>query len=121
MNQFILRTLPLLLALTVPALAASNSSGGAAIYQANCAACHGAKEQGGIGPALNNEVSGKDLAAQWSYAVFSRALLKGLDDHGRAFKAPMPIFGKVGFASAPHKAPTPAQMKALQAYLKTLK
>lgn len=113
MNPFILRTLALLLTLS-PALAASSPSGGAANYKANCAVCHGAKGQGGIGPALND-------SATWSYALFSRALLKGLDDHGKALKAPMPTFGKVGFASAPKKAPTAGQIKSLQAYLKALK
>lgn len=114
MNPFILKTLSLLLALGATALAIPGSPGGPIIYKTNCAVCHGIKGQGGVGPALSD-------ASQWSYAVFSRALLKGLDDHGSAFKAPMPTFGKTGFAGAPHIAPTPAQMQALQAYLKALK
>ncbi|WP_164473545.1 c-type cytochrome [Deinococcus psychrotolerans] len=113
MNRFVLKTLLVLLTLS-PALAVSNLSGGAVIYTANCAVCHGAKGQGGIGPALSD-------SATWSSALFSRSLLKGINDHGKAFKAPMPTFGKVGFASSPKKAPTTAQIKALQAYLKTLK
>ncbi|OLV19165.1 c-type cytochrome [Deinococcus marmoris] len=114
MKRFILRSLALVLTLSVPVFAVPGAPGGPVIYRANCASCHGAAGKGGIGPALSD-------SATWSYAVFSRALLKGLDDHGNAFKSPMPTFGKTGFAGAPHTAPTPAQMKALQAYLKTLK
>lgn len=123
MNRTMLRSLALLLTLSAPALALPGAPGSPVIYKANCSVCHGARGQGqsGDGPALNNAASGKNLAAQWTYAVFSRALLRGLDDHGQAFKAPMPTFGKTGFAGAPHTAPTAAQMKALQAYLKTLK
>jgi hypothetical protein len=76
MNRFMLRSLPLLL-LSVPALALAvpGVAGGPTIYKANCAACHGAKGKGGIGPALSD-------ASKWSYALFSRALLKGTDDYG---------------------------------------
>ena len=42
---------------------ATNTPHGAVIYSANCAACHGASGQGGIGPALRNESSKKDAAA----------------------------------------------------------
>jgi mono/diheme cytochrome c family protein len=33
------------------------------VYSANCAACHGANAQGGVGPALRGEKNRKDLAA----------------------------------------------------------
>ncbi len=36
---------------------------GAVLYAANCATCHGASGQGGVGPALRNESSKKDAAA----------------------------------------------------------
>ena len=36
---------------------------GAKLYAASCAACHGAKGQGGFGPSLHNEGSRKDLNA----------------------------------------------------------
>ncbi|MFK7603624.1 c-type cytochrome [Deinococcus sp. SM5_A1] len=115
MKRYFLKILPLLLTLSASALAMPGIPGGPAIYPANCAAFHGAKGEGGIGPKLAGD------SANWSAAIFQRAMLKGLNDHGAAFKAPMPTYGKVGFAGAPHVAPTPAQMKALQAYLKTLK
>ena len=40
-----------------------NTSRGAVVYAANCALCHGAAGQGGIGPALKGESSRKDTAA----------------------------------------------------------
>jgi ubiquinol-cytochrome c reductase cytochrome c subunit len=55
------RTIALLNAVT------SGSGGtvprGAVVYAANCASCHGASGQGGIGPALKKEGSRKDTAA----------------------------------------------------------
>jgi len=36
---------------------------GRAVYSANCAACHGAKAEGGFGPVLRGEKSRKDTAA----------------------------------------------------------
>ncbi len=56
-------------AASVPAAAAPVATGGAdpahghEIYSANCAACHGASAQGGIGPALHGEKNRKDTAA----------------------------------------------------------
>jgi mono/diheme cytochrome c family protein len=43
--------------------AAGNSARGHQIYTANCAACHGASAQGGIGPSLRAEKNRKDTAA----------------------------------------------------------
>jgi mono/diheme cytochrome c family protein len=114
MNRLILSTLSIVLLSTPVALAVPGAPGGPIIYKATCASCHGATGKGGGGPALSD-------ASRWSSAVFSRALLKGLNDHNRAFKAPMPTFGKTGFTGAPRKAPTAAQIRALQAYLKTFK
>jgi ubiquinol-cytochrome c reductase cytochrome c subunit len=42
---------------------AGNTPRGAVVYAANCASCHGATGQGGIGPALKNESSRKDSGA----------------------------------------------------------
>lgn len=36
---------------------------GAEVFAANCASCHGAQGQGGVGPALKNESARKDTAA----------------------------------------------------------
>lgn len=41
----------------------ANVPAGAVIYAANCAACHGAQGQGGIGPALRGESSRRDASA----------------------------------------------------------
>jgi mono/diheme cytochrome c family protein len=101
---------------------AATASKGAAIYAINCASCHGAKAQGGIGPALQKHGNlTVHYSANWTAATFRRALLLGQDDHGAAFKAPMPTFGKVGFAADKGRAPTTAEIKAVQAYLRTIK
>ena len=42
---------------------ATNTPHGAVLYAANCATCHGASGQGGVGPSLKNESSKKDAAA----------------------------------------------------------
>lgn len=87
---------------------------GAQLYARNCAGCHGARAQGGVGPALHE-------SALWSAALFQRSILKNVDDGGRPLKSPMPNWGKVGFAGDGGRAPTVAETRALQAYLKTLK
>ncbi|TSA86693.1 cytochrome c [Deinococcus detaillensis] len=110
--------LPILAAaalLSSAAAASADLKQGQSIYQTNCAACHGAKAQGGLGPKLSGE------AANWSAAIFQRALLKNINDNGKMFKAPMPFWGKVGFAGDKGKAPTKTELVALQAYLKTFK
>lgn len=43
-------------------LVASDLVGGQKVYAANCAACHGAAGQGGIGPELQGENTRKDIA-----------------------------------------------------------
>ncbi len=101
-----------LLALTTFAGAASPA--GKAIYTTNCAGCHGANGQGGVGPGLKD-------AAGWTPAIFARAIQNSVDDNNKPFKAPMPHWGKSGFAGDHGKAPTPAEIKSLQGYLKTLK
>jgi ubiquinol-cytochrome c reductase cytochrome c subunit len=40
---------------------------GAVVYSANCASCHGATGQGGIGPVLKNESARKDTAAATAF------------------------------------------------------
>ncbi len=42
---------------------AGNTPHGAVLFSANCASCHGAAGQGGIGPALKGESARKDTAA----------------------------------------------------------
>jgi ubiquinol-cytochrome c reductase cytochrome c subunit len=48
---------------SVDAGTATNTPHGAVVYSANCALCHGATGQGGIGPALKGESSHKDEGA----------------------------------------------------------
>jgi mono/diheme cytochrome c family protein len=108
------RILPLLVLLAGTSFAAVNIKSGAATYAANCAGCHGAKAQGNIGPSLHE-------AAHWSGAIFARAMLKNVDDNGRALKPPMPNWGKMGFMGDKGKAPTATEIANLQGYLKTLK
>ena len=99
-----------------PALAAAPSlNPGKSIYTTNCAGCHGAKAQGGIGPKLAGD------AANWSFALFRRAMLKYVDDHGQPLHPPMPNWGKIGFKGDKGKPPTDAEIRNLQAYLKTFK
>lgn len=49
------------------ATAAIDVEHGAAVYAQNCASCHGANGQGGVGPSLKNERARKDAqrTAQW--------------------------------------------------------
>ncbi|TPG39606.1 cytochrome c [Sphingomonas koreensis] len=47
----------------VPALAASPAASPLALYRANCAACHGAHLEGGVGPALKSAaIAGQPFA-----------------------------------------------------------
>lgn len=43
--------------------AAGDAKHGKELYAANCAACHGATYEGGVGPALKDEKKRKDAAA----------------------------------------------------------
>jgi mono/diheme cytochrome c family protein len=83
-----------------------NAISGAKLYTANRQSCHGVKAVGmpKLGPVLKGEVAG------WSFNLFERAVLTGVDD-----------MGKTGFARDNGKAPTDTQLRDLQAYLKTLK
>jgi mono/diheme cytochrome c family protein len=46
-----------------PAIALGDPVHGHQVYSQNCAACHGASAQGGVGPSLRGERSRKDTAA----------------------------------------------------------
>lgn len=114
-NRPLVRALLTLSLASVGQVGAATTPNGATIYQANCAGCHGPQANGNIGPKLAGEV------AHWSYADFSRAMLKNVDDKGKPLGMPMPNFGKVGFRGDQGHPPAPGEIKALQAYLKTLK
>lgn len=81
---------------------------GATLYAANCAGCHGADAQGGLGPKLAGS------AKNWTEQVFAAAVLDGHAPEGRTLSPTMPRFRQVGFDGAP---PTDAQLKALLAFL----
>ena len=103
------------LMLVSSASAAADTRNGYTIYHVNCAGCHGQGAQGNIGPKLAGE------PAHWSFALFSRAMLKSLDDKGKPLGKPMPHFGKVGFKGDMGNPPSSTEIRDLQAYLKTLK
>src|ERR1039457_6305881 len=62
------------LLMSLPAMAASPN--GKALFQENCATCHGPSGQGGVGPKLVGD------ASHWKTKVFERAVLNGVDDEG---------------------------------------
>ncbi len=96
--------------LSLSAQVEAAAADGKAIFEGNCAGCHGPQAKGAVGPSLKN-------AANWKYDLFKRAVLMGKDSQGKALKPPMPLFGQVGFSG---KKPTDTQLKALQTYLKTI-
>lgn len=90
--------------------AATATPNGETLFTGNCAGCHGAQAAGGVGPAL------KDTGA-WTDEQFEHAVLNG-QAPTRELGAVMPRFGTVGLDGAPA---TAAQVKAIHAYLQTLK
>ncbi|WP_216325043.1 c-type cytochrome [Deinococcus aestuarii] len=83
---------------------------GQTLYAGNCAGCHGAQAQGGVGPGLA-ETKG------WSLADFGQAVLHGQAPGGRTLAPVMPRFADTGLDGAP---PTDDQIKVLHEYLKGL-
>ncbi|MER3482697.1 MAG: cytochrome C [Meiothermus sp.] len=102
-----------LIAVWAWAAPAANQAG-AKLYAANCQGCHGVGAGGvnGVGPVLKGEVAG------WKFELFKRAVLTGVNDAGETMNPAMPHFAKKGFAG---KTPTDAQLREIQAYLKSLK
>ena len=70
---------------------------GAALYQQNCAGCHGDDAKGGIGPSLVDDmffsVAG-DLPDDDYFEVISNGVFPGMIEDGRTAKDTMPGFGK---------------------------
>ena len=54
---------PAFMSTAAPAVPGADAIHGRQVYTANCAACHGANAQGGIGPSLRGEKSRKNTAA----------------------------------------------------------
>ena len=68
------------------AAADADPENGAQVFASNsCAGCHGAKAEGGIGPALNQ-------VADWSVEEFATALREGVTPTGAKLGGAMPIF-----------------------------
>ncbi|MEO7399292.1 MAG: cytochrome c [Polaromonas sp.] len=102
------------------ALSASGAGlDGKALYQQNCASCHGDKGKGGTGAVKGPALAGD--SSQWSQKVFQRAVLTGVDDKGRALKSAMPHWNNASFQSDKGKAPSKDEVAAIQRYLKIVK
>ncbi len=89
--------------------ASTASVNGSEIFAVNCAGCHGAKAEGGAGPALA-------ITKSWTEAQFKDAVLHGKAPQGE-LKSMMPRFGDSGFSGEPA---TDAQVEALHNYIKSL-
>jgi len=88
---------------------------GKALYQENCASCHGQNGKGDTGPKL------VDDASEWKTKLFERAVLNGVDDQGKSLKSPMPHWSGASFKTDSGVAPSKAEVDAIQHYLRTLK
>lgn len=83
---------------------------GQALYVNNCAGCHGAQGQGGVGPGLT-------ASAGWPEADFQAAVLHGKGQGGRTLAPVMPRFAETGLDG---EEATPEQIDAIHAYVKGL-
>ncbi|ABF44322.1 cytochrome c, class I [Deinococcus geothermalis DSM 11300] len=83
---------------------------GQSLYATNCAGCHGAQAQGGVGPGLG-------ITKDWSDAAFAQAVLHGKAPEGRNLSPVMPRFGETGLDGAPA---TDEQINAIHAFVKGL-
>jgi mono/diheme cytochrome c family protein len=97
-------------------LAAPDPTAGKALYQTNCASCHGADGAGGIkvGDATAPDIRWSGIGETFNNdaALVRRAILTGQDEEGKDVDAAMPRFkGKL----------TDAQADDIVAFLQTLK
>jgi len=107
---------PALCFLLLSPLAVASPLDGRALFETNCAACHGAAGEGtAIAPKLAGDSS------HWSAALFRRAVLTGVDDKGKALKAPMPHWQSSSFTDDDGKPPTKQEIDAIQHFLRKIK
>lgn len=119
---------------------------GAALYQNNCAQCHGERGMGGIvgmgnmTPDASGTTAGNGMmngmygaggsgmmglkapklagdASAWEPELFERAVLQGIDDEGHPLNRVMPHWGSSSFRSDHGTAPTKSEVDAIQQYL----
>jgi mono/diheme cytochrome c family protein len=91
-----------------PNAAEGNAEAGATIFASNCAGCHGAGAEGGIGPSLVTEEGPKG----WTLAQFTTVLREGKLPEGRELSAVMPRFSDAQLSDT--------QVADLLAHLKNL-
>lgn len=84
---------------------------GEQLFQENCASCHGQRGMGGSAPRLAGD------ASEWKTSLFERAVLTGIDDHGKPLKSPMPHWKDASFKMDDGTAPSKAEIEAIQHYL----
>ena len=115
MKQLVIALGSLLIALSASAAGLD----GKALYQQNCASCHGDNGKGGTGAVKGPVLAGD--SSKWSLKLFQRAVLTGVDDKGRPLKLAMPHWKDASFQSDKGKAPTKVEVAAIHRYLRTLK
>lgn len=91
-----------------PNAAEGNAEAGTEIFASNCAGCHGAQAEGGIGPTLVTDQGPK----AWTLAQFTTVLRKGVVPEGRELSAVMPRFSDAQLSDT--------QVADLLAHIKTL-
>lgn len=115
MKNLVVAAAALLLATSAPAA----DLNGKALYQQNCASCHGDNGKGGT-----KEVKGPLLAgdaSKWSSKLFERAVLSGIDDKGRKLELAMPHWKDASFKSDLGHAPSKQEVAAIHRYLRTVR
>jgi mono/diheme cytochrome c family protein len=92
---------------------------GKTLFQENCAVCHGDTGKGGTQAVKGPRLVGD--ASKWSPKLFERAVLTGIDDHGKPLKAAMPHWKDASLKSDKGAPPTKAEVAAIQRYLRSVK